>query len=139
MKEGLDLGALAREWDENHAKFIDLLGIRLEGLEPGSAVMRLPFRDELTNGAGAVHGGAIASLCDTALYLAHISLYGRGEPTATTNMTCDYLAAVRGPHDLVARAKILKAGRRMVFGEVSVYSDERLVAHATLTYMNTSR
>jgi acyl-CoA thioesterase len=132
----VDLEAVRRDWERHKAKFVEVLGIRLETLEPGAAVMRMPFRTEITNGVGAVHGGAIASLCDTAFYLAHASVYGREEDTVTADMTCNFLAPARAPHDLIARAKVLKSGRRIVFGEVSVYSGERLVAHSTLNFFN---
>jgi uncharacterized protein (TIGR00369 family) len=135
----VDLAAIRRNWDANREKFVAFLDMRLESLEPGKAVMRLPFRAEMTNEFGAFHGGAIASLCDTAFYLALASVYGREEASVTSGLTCNFLAAARPPHDVIAHASVLKAGRRMVFGEVLVYSGERLVAHATLNFVNTNR
>lgn len=135
----IDFAAIRADWERRRAKFVEILEISLEELGSGTAVMRMPFRPEITNGAGAVHGGALASLCDTAFYLAHASLYGREEETVTVDMTCNFLAPARGPDDLVARAKILKPGRRVVFGEVAVYCGERLVAHATMNFLNTAR
>jgi acyl-coenzyme A thioesterase PaaI-like protein len=41
------------------------------------------------------------------------------------------------PHDLIAHATVLKPGRRIVYGEVHVYSGDKLVAHATLSFLNT--
>jgi acyl-coenzyme A thioesterase PaaI-like protein len=41
------------------------------------------------------------------------------------------------PHDLIAHASVLKAGKRIVYGEVHVRSGEKLVAHATLSFLNT--
>lgn len=136
MRSEIDLDEVRGHWEAHHAAFPEFLNMRLESLAPGEAVMRLPFRIELTNGAGAIHGGAIASLCDTAFYVALATIYGWREPTVTTGMTCNYLAAARPPHDLVAHAKILRPGKRMVFGEVTVHAGETLVAHATLTYLN---
>ena len=135
----VDLEALRRDWDANREKFVAYLDMRLESIEPGKAVLRLPFREEMTNEFGAFHGGAIVSLCDTAFYLAVASVYGRDQASVTSGITCNFLAAARPPHDVIAHACVLKAGRRMVFGEVSVYSGERLVAHATLNFDNTSR
>lgn len=139
MRPEIELDAVREHWEGHHAAFPTFLGLRLESLARGEAVMRLPFRDELVNGAGAIHGGAIASLCDTAFYVALATIYGWHEPTVTTGMTCNYLAAARPPHDLVGRAKVLRPGNRLVFGEVAVYADETLVAHATLTYLNVGR
>jgi len=98
--------------------------------------MRLPFRAEVANGAGAVHGGAIASLCDTAFYVAHATVFGWEQTTVTTTLTCNFLAPARAGADLLARATVIKPGKRIVFGEVSVHADDTLVAHATLSYLN---
>jgi acyl-coenzyme A thioesterase PaaI-like protein len=40
------------------------------------------------------------------------------------------------PHDLIAEAKVLKSGRRIVYGEVYVRSGDIIVAHATLNFLN---
>ena len=58
--------------------------------------------------------------------------------TATASLTCSFLRPALAPHDLIAHAKVLKAGKRIVYGEVHVYSGEKLVAHATLSFLNSS-
>jgi uncharacterized protein (TIGR00369 family) len=100
--------------------------------------MRMPFRYELTNPSGGIHGGAIVSLCDTCFYVALASIYGGEQETTTAALQCNFLYPARPPHDLVAEAVVLKAGRRIVYGEVKVWSGERLAAHATLNFLNTS-
>src|SRR5947209_17529640 len=99
--------------------------------------MRMPYRPQISNGTGAVHGGAIVSLCDTCFYIALASIYGRDQDTTTAALACTFLAPARPPNDLVAKATVLKAGRRIVYGEVHVHSGEKLVAHATLNFLNT--
>ncbi len=44
--------------------FARLIGIKLESVEPGHAVLLMEVRDELRQNHGVVHGGAIASLND---------------------------------------------------------------------------
>ena len=51
-------------------------------------------------------------------------------------LTCSFLAAARPPHDLFATATVIKPGKRIVYGEVSVTSNDRVVAHATLNFAN---
>jgi len=99
--------------------------------------MRMPYRSEIANGSGAVHGGAIVSLCDTVFYVALASIYGREQDTVTVALQCNFLAPALPPNDLVAEATVLRAGRRICYGEVLVKSGEKLVAHATLNFMNT--
>jgi uncharacterized protein (TIGR00369 family) len=84
--------------------------------------MRMPFRPELQQAGGLVHGGAIASLIDSAAVLAiktgvdpSITLF----PTIT--MTVNYLAPAR-EIDLVAKARVIRRGRSIVFVDVDVAS-----------------
>jgi uncharacterized protein (TIGR00369 family) len=138
VKQPLDVSAAIRTWDKQKANFIQTLDLHLEHVDHGEARMRMPFRSQVLNGAGAIHGGAIVSLCDTSFYVALASLYGPMQPTATASLTCSFLRPAVAPHDLIAHAKVLKPGKRIVYGEVHVYSGEKLVAHATLSFLNSS-
>jgi acyl-coenzyme A thioesterase PaaI-like protein len=51
-------------------------------------------------------------------------------------VNCAFLSAAFPPYDLIAVAEVMKGGRRLAYGQVSVYSNERLVAHCTLNFMN---
>jgi uncharacterized protein (TIGR00369 family) len=124
-------------WEKERGNFVALLDLKLEKVEKGRAVMRMPFRREITNGSGGVHGGAIVSLCDTVFYVALASIFGREQDTTTVALQCNFLAPARPPHDLIAEARVLKAGRRVVYGEVYVRSGEKIVAHSTLNFLNT--
>ena len=98
--------------------------------------MRIKIVPELLNEGSAVHGGAIVSLCDTAFHVAHLSMYGLECPAVTVDVNCAFLSAAFPPHDLIAVAEVMKGGRRLAYGHVSVYCNERLVAHCTLNFMN---
>ncbi|HZZ63918.1 MAG TPA: PaaI family thioesterase [Candidatus Baltobacteraceae bacterium] len=132
----IDQDHARRQWDKEKSHFVELLDLKLESVEKGRAVMRMPFRAQISNGTGAVHGGAIVSLCDTCFYVALASIYGRDQDTTTVALQCNFLAPALAPHDLVAEATVLKAGRRIVYGEVHVRSGDKLVAHATLNFLN---
>jgi len=125
-------------YDQRRSHYLKLLDLKLESVGEGRAVMRMPFRDEITNGTGAVHGGAITSLCDTCFYMALASIYGEEQETTTASLHVAFLAPALPPHDLLAEAHVLKAGRRIVYGEVSVTSGQKLIAHATLNFLNTN-
>ncbi|MBC5815825.1 MAG: PaaI family thioesterase [Candidatus Eremiobacteraeota bacterium] len=132
-----DQDAVRRQWHKERSYFVELLDLHLEGMGKGTAIMRMPYRPEISNGTGAVHGGAIVSLCDTVFYIALASIYGRDQDTTTAALQCNFLAPALPPHDLIAEAKVIKAGRRIVYGEVFVRSGEKVVAHATLNFLNT--
>lgn len=132
----IDYSSAPHAWEKERGNFVALLDLKLERVEHGKAVMRMPYRPEVTNGTGAIHGGAIVSLCDTVFYVALASIFGREQDTVTVALQCNFLAPALPPHDLVAEAKVLKSGRRIVYGEVMVFSGTTLVAHATLNFLN---
>ena len=137
MHDHYDQDAVRHRWQKERSYFVDLLDLHLESAGNGKAVMRMPYRLEISNGTGAVHGGAIVSLCDTVFYVALASIYGREQDTTTAALQCNFLAPALPPHDLIATAHVLRAGRRIVYGEVEVISNDKLVAHATLNFLNT--
>lgn len=132
-----DFASAPHRWEKEKSHFVALLDLKLELVEKGRAVMRMPYRPEVSNGTGAVHGGAIVSLCDTVFYVALASIYGREQDTVTVSLQCNFLSPALPPHDLIATAHVLRAGRRIVYGEVEVMSNDKLVAHATLNFLNT--
>ena len=115
--------------------FFDLLGMRVEDVAPDFCRMRLPFRPELQQAGGLVHGGAIASLLDSAGVMAikaRMESEIKGIPTIT--MTVNYLAPARGT-DVLAEAKIIRRGRSIVFAEVrALSSNGELLATAQVVY-----
>ncbi len=122
--------------DPPHPEYVKFLGMRIDSYAGGKAQMTMAYSDVLLNGHGVIHGGAIASLCDSAFWVALASHYGREQITATATMTCNFLRPALPGHDLIAHAAIIRAGRRIVYGDVDVFSNDKLVAHATLSYVN---
>ena len=113
-----------------NSPLVQHLGMRLEAIEDGRAELVLPFRPELATMDDIVHGGAIASLIDTAGMAATWSDDTEPESLAgsTVTLNVNYVAAARG-QDLTATASVVKRGRNMVFSEVRVTEpDGRVVA-----------
>lgn len=133
----IDVGAAIERWDKQKANFIKTLDLHLVDVAHGEASMRMPYRETVTNGTGAVHGGAIVSLCDTVFWVALASIYGPMQVTATAALSCAFLRPALPPHDLIAHARVRKPGKRIVYGDVEVFSGEKLVAHATFSFLNT--
>jgi len=104
-----------------NSPLVQHLGMRLEAIEDGRAELVLPFRPELATMDDIVHGGAIASLIDTAGMAATWSDDTEPESLAgsTVTLNVNYVAAARG-QDLTATASVVKRGRSMVFSEVRV-------------------
>ncbi len=118
--------------------FAKLLGLELDTIEPGLAVMSLRIRQELKQNSGVVHGGAIASLIDTAMAFAIIPLLAEGERTTTVDLTINYLRPLTSGR-VTATARVLRAGRRVIALSAEV-SDElsNPAATALSTYLRLS-
>src|SRR2546429_9685189 len=80
-----------------YAKF---LGLRLGEIHNGQVSIHLDVRDELKQNQGVVHGGAIASLIDTASAFAVLTQIETDERVTTTDLTIHYLPPLTaGPHN----------------------------------------
>lgn len=115
--------------------FARLLGLQVESVEPGHAVMSLPIRDDHKQNHGVVHGGAIASLIDSAMAFAIIPLLAENEHTTTVDLTIHYLRPLT---EGVAKsaARVVRAGRRVIVVSAEVLNHkEQLVASAVSTYL----
>lgn len=115
--------------------FAKLIGIELETVESGTATLAFNVRDELKQNNGVVHGGAIASLIDTATAFAIISLLEPGEQTTTVDLTISYLRPLTEGRAR-AVANVLKSGRRLIVVSAELRDDRgNLAATALTTYI----
>ncbi len=84
---------------------------------------------------GTVSGPTMMGLVDNAMYAVVLAMIGPVALAVTTNLNINFLRKPL-PADLVAEATLLKLGRRLAVGEVSLFSEgvEGPVSHATVTY-----
>ncbi len=116
--------------------YVGHLGIRLTDMQPDVATLTLPFTDSLITIGTTVHGGAIASLIDTAAMVAAWSdatvpdnLRG-----TTVSLTVAYLAPAES-EELQATARVLRRGRSLVYLDVEVQkASGALVAKGLVTH-----
>ena len=110
------------------------LGLRLERLEVGEAVVALDVEPKHRNLLGTLHGGMISTLADTATGVAMGSSLEPGLTWTTTSLAVTFLAPGR---DGVVRATgtVVKRGRRFGYAEADVTADDgTLLARATATF-----
>lgn len=114
--------------------YVQLLGLELLEVSFGAARLRLKMRDQLRQPYGVLHGGATASLIDTATAFAVISCLPEAERATTVDLTVHYLRpVVEG--EIVCTAKVVRAGRRILTVSAEVFNEEeKLVATALSTY-----
>lgn len=112
------------------------LGLSFDCYEPNNVVLRLSFREDLTNDGSYYHGGVIAAVMDTAAAAAAWSGhdFNKGMRASTVAMSIQYVGACT-KSDLVCRAQCIKRGKELSFNEVTAVDAEgRVVAHAVQTY-----
>lgn len=107
--------------------------LRLIGLSPMAAAMRLEVEDRHLRPGGTVSGPSMFTLADCAFYAAVLGMIGREPLTVTTTLTINFLRKP-GTGPIRADARILKLGRLLATGDVILTQEERAVAHATTTY-----
>ena len=110
-------------------------GFKVEHLGDGKATVRAPYSASFLRPGGTISGPVIMGLADYALFAAILSRIGRVELAVTTNLNANFLRRPK-PADLIAKARLIKLGRRLAVGEVELYSDgdDDMVAHVTSTY-----
>jgi uncharacterized protein (TIGR00369 family) len=118
--------------------FAKLLGIELETVAPGTATLSLQITNDLKQNNGVVHGGAIASLIDSATAFAIISVLPPDEKATTADLTISYLRPLREGR-AHSTARVLRAGRRLIVVSAELVDDAgKLIATALTTYIKIS-
>jgi uncharacterized protein (TIGR00369 family) len=109
-------------------------GFEVEAVGPGLAELRLPHRAELERPGGLLQGACVMALSDAAFWLAAMTVIGEEQMAVTLEMKTNFLRGAKG--SLRCEARVLQAGRRVVYGEASCFDDSGTrVSHHTLTYL----
>jgi uncharacterized protein (TIGR00369 family) len=110
-------------------------GHSIERVAYGDVRVRWTFDAGSLRPGGTVSGPTMMELADFAMYVAVFSAIGRQPLAVTTNLNINFL---RKPAqaDLIADAHLMKVGKRLAVGEVTIYSEgaDEPVAHVTATY-----
>src|SRR5678815_2847578 len=115
--------------------FAKLIGIELDEVDSGTATLAFDVRDELKQNNGVVHGGAIASLIDTATAFAIISVLPPDEQATTVDLTISYLRPLTKGRARAA-AKVLRTGKRLITVSAELFDNAgNLAATALSTYI----
>jgi uncharacterized protein (TIGR00369 family) len=119
--------------------FAAALGIRIERSDGGAPLLRVAFSDAVQGRPGALHGGAISGLLETAGYsLLREALAEAGRPTGMKpiNLTVQFLASGK-PRDTFAQARLVKLGRRTANLSVEAWQEDptRPIASAVMNVM----
>jgi len=126
--------------DENHLKrgfgqapIVQSLGLKLHEAQDGRAQVELPFREDLQQGLGLLHGGVMTLVADTASWFAVASIRDDSY-VASVELNVNFLRpAVRTA--VIATAEVVQSGRRVAVARFEVRNESEdllAVGHSTL-------
>ncbi|WP_404379578.1 PaaI family thioesterase [Caenispirillum salinarum] len=117
------------------APWVQDLNLTIEHAGADRAVVRMPFSERLTRVGGTVCGQAIMALADTSMVFLISGAFGEFRPMTTVTQTTSFMRAI-AERDVIAEARLLKLGRTMAFGEVTIRADGDAApaGHVSSTY-----
>lgn len=136
----MDESSVDRRTRESFAKqgLMQTLGASLVHVSPGQVEIALVPRPEIAQQHGFVHAGAVSAIADSAAGYAALSMMPAGRGILTTEFKINLLAPAAGTR-IVARGKVVKAGRTLTLAQTEVLAEndgrERLIALLTATLM----
>lgn len=120
-------GSFARQ------QFMTTIGARIVRVAPGAVDIELPFREDLTQQHGFLHGGVVTAIADSACGYAALSLMAARAAVLTVEFKVNLLAPARGEL-IVARGRVLRPGRSLTVcsADVVALADGREQTIATM-------
>jgi uncharacterized protein (TIGR00369 family) len=111
------------------------LDLEVRATTEDGVTLALPVHARHVHAGGVVCGQALMAAADTALVLAISHKLGGFRPQTTVQLQTSFLRPVGGDvPEVTVVARILKSGRSLVFGEVTLkLPDGQVAAHATST------
>jgi len=117
----------------NNCPYFRLLSMKVLELSPGHALMEAVVEEKHLQAFGFVHGGALASIIDTAAFWSAFCDLDENTGITTVDLKLNYLAPVK-EGKLIARGKRLKLGKTLGLGEAEILSEDgKLIAQGTST------
>jgi uncharacterized protein (TIGR00369 family) len=110
--------------------------ISIERADGETCLIRERFHHRMLRPGGTVSGPTLMALADVAMYVVLLSAIGPVGLAVTTNLNINFLRKGAPGQDILAAAKLLKLGKRLAVGEISLLSGTAPdpIAHVTATY-----
>src|SRR5438270_6202110 len=103
-------------------RFYPGCGLTIERVEYGNIRVQRHFQEHDIRPGGTISGPTMMELADFAMYVAVFSAIGAKPLAVTTNLNINFLRKP-GKGDLIAEARLMKSGKRLAVGEVTIFSD----------------
>ena len=110
--------------------------VTIESADGETCLLRQRYSERMLRPGGTISGPTLMGLADCAMYVVLLSAIGPVGLAVTTNLNINFLRKGAPGQDVLAAAKLLKLGRRLAVGEVSLLSGTAPdpIAHVTATY-----
>jgi uncharacterized protein (TIGR00369 family) len=119
-------------------RLMTTMGVQVDDVSPGRVVLRLPFREDLTQQHGFLHAGVLAALADSACGYAALTLMPADAGVLSVEFKVNMLAPAKG-EAMIARGDVIRAGRTIMVCRADVHAsaagEEKLVAAMQGTMM----
>ena len=117
------------------APWVQDLHLQVMAIAPEMSRFHLPFSKRLTRDSGIMCGQAIVAAADTAMIAAATASIGQYVPMTTVDIACRFLRPL-GEEGGDVSVKILKAGRRLIVGRITIddVKTRKLAADINATY-----
>ena len=120
--------------DMNDVPYVRLLGMKITDLAEGYARVCIPVDQKLDSRNEVLHGGALASLADTAIAMAVFTVISSTQTPVTIELNINYLKPIQGKQ-AIAEARIISQGRTIIVGDIDIADDTgRIIAKSRATY-----
>lgn len=119
---------LQREFPQTRCTIVSVGG--------GEATIRHEVGEAELRPGGTVSGPVMMAAADVALYVAILGEIGIVPLAVTTSLNFNFMRKPAGDRPILGVCRLLKVGRTLAVGEVSIYSEgsDDVVAHAVGTY-----
>jgi acyl-coenzyme A thioesterase PaaI-like protein len=108
---------------------------RVTAAGDGTCELLVPYLPENDRPGGIVSGQVYMHAADVAFWFAVKTRLGTDSEYVTSSMTTAFLGAARG-HDFTCHARVIKAGRRLIYGDAECRAGDKTLTHHTLTYVS---
>jgi uncharacterized protein (TIGR00369 family) len=110
--------------------------VSIESADGSTCLVRQQYSERMLRPGGTVSGPTLMFLADLAMYVVLLSAIGPVGLAVTTNLNINFLRKGQPGQDVLAAARLLKLGKRLAVGEVTLLSGSSPdpIAHVTSTY-----
>ncbi len=125
-----------KPFPENAPPFTKWLGGILRSVEPGSFLIELVVRKEMTNPLALLHGGVQAAILDEIIGMT-VAALEKDTPSVSINLSVDFLGKAKEGDTVFARSNVVRQGRQIIYitGELT-NAEGKLIARATSNMLN---